>query len=91
MFGLGRGMYHGNAMPVLCQLAPPRLRSTGFGIFNMVSGIVGIIAAAGFLRSALGLGFAFQFAAFILIASAILLSTVHSRAVEGTPAEDPVK
>lgn len=93
VFGLGRGMFDSNAMPVLCQIAPPQLRSTGFGIFNMVSCIIGGIAAAaaGFLKQTLGLGFAFQLAAFILIAAALLLSTVKPQAGEGEPRQDLVK
>src|SRR5258705_547032 len=34
VFGIGRGFYDCNTMPVLCQLASDDLRSTGYGIFN---------------------------------------------------------
>ncbi|MDQ6706699.1 MAG: MFS transporter, partial [Acidobacteriota bacterium] len=34
VFGLGRGMFDANAMPVLCQLVPPELRGTGYGLLN---------------------------------------------------------
>jgi len=83
VFGLGRGIYDSNAMPVLCQIAPAQLRSTGYGVFNLVSCIVGGItaAAAGYLKSAIGLGIAFQFAAAILIAAALILLTVRPRPV----------
>lgn len=86
VFGLGRGMYDSNAMPVLCQIAPQQLRSTGFGIFNMVSCIIGGMAAAGagYLKSAIGLGVAFQFAAVILAAAAVLLWTIRPAASEGS-------
>jgi MFS family permease len=33
LFGIGRGMFDANAMPVLCQFASPELRSTGYGVF----------------------------------------------------------
>jgi MFS family permease len=81
MFGIGRGIYDSNAMPVLCQIAPAQYRSTGYGVFNFVSCMVGGItaAAAGYLKSAIGLGLAFQFAAAILIAAALVLLTVRPR------------
>jgi MFS family permease len=83
VFGLGRGIYDSNAMPVLCQIAPAQLRSTGYGVFNLVSCMVGGItaAAAGYLKSAIGLGFAFQVAAAILIAAALILLTVRPKPV----------
>ena len=83
VFGTGRGIYDSNAVPVLCQIAPAQLRSTGYGVFNLVSCIVGGItaAAASYLKSAIGLGLAFQFAAAILIAAALILLTVRPRPV----------
>jgi MFS family permease len=84
VFGLGRGIYDSNAMPVLCQIAPAEFRSTGYGVFNMISCIVGGVAAAaaGYLKSVIGLGAAFQAAAAILASAAIVLATVR-------PAECP--
>jgi MFS transporter, Spinster family, sphingosine-1-phosphate transporter len=75
LFGLGRGFYDCNAMPVLCQVARDDLRSTGYGIFNCAGCIAGgvMAALAGALKSALGLGAAFQIAAAILCGSAALL------------------
>lgn len=82
-FGVGSGIYDSNAVPVLCQIAPAQFRSTGYGVFNLVSCIVGGItaAAAGYLKSAIGLGFAFQVAAAILIAAALILLTVRPKPV----------
>lgn len=79
IYGLGRGIYDSNTMPVLCQIAPDELRSTGYGIFNFCSCVVGGLAAAlaGSLKSSLGLGVAFQAAALLLLASAWLLLTVR--------------
>jgi MFS transporter, Spinster family, sphingosine-1-phosphate transporter len=75
VFGIGRGMFDANSMPVLCQIAPAGLRSTGYGIFNMAGCIVGgvMAAVAGFLKDRYGLGMMFQFAAGCLLASAIVL------------------
>jgi MFS transporter, Spinster family, sphingosine-1-phosphate transporter len=75
MFGIGRGLYDCNTMPVLCQIAPPEYRGTGYGIFNFASCLSGGVATAlaGYLKNALGLGMAFQAAAILLLLSSVLL------------------
>ncbi len=74
-YGVGRGLYDCNTMPVLCQIARPDLRSTGYGIFNFASCIAGGVATAlaGILKDAIGLGVAFQAGAVIVLFSAFLL------------------
>jgi len=47
LFGLGWGFFDCNNMPILCQLAPPRYRATGYGIMNLVSISVGAAATVG--------------------------------------------
>lgn len=37
VFGLGWGFFDCNNMPILCQVAPPAWRATGYGIMNLVS------------------------------------------------------
>ena len=37
IFGVGWGFFDGNNMPILCQIARPELRATGYGIMNLVS------------------------------------------------------
>lgn len=37
VFGLGWGFFDCNNMPILCQIARPEWRATGYGIMNMVS------------------------------------------------------
>jgi MFS family permease len=37
LFGLGWGFFDCNNMPILCQIARPQLRATGYGIMNLVS------------------------------------------------------
>jgi MFS family permease len=37
VFGLGWGFFDCNNMPILCQIARPELRATGYGIMNMIS------------------------------------------------------
>jgi len=37
IFGLGWGFFDCNNMPILCQIAKPELRATGYGLMNLVS------------------------------------------------------
>jgi len=37
LFGFGWGFFDCNNMPILCQIARPELRATGYGIMNLVS------------------------------------------------------
>ena len=34
LFGLGWGFFDCNNMPILCQIARPELRATGYGMMN---------------------------------------------------------
>ncbi len=62
-------------MPVLCQMAPSRLRATGYGIFNLTSCLAGgtMAALAGVLKSSMGLGGGLQISAVLLVAAGLLL------------------
>ena len=48
LFGLGWGFFDANNMPILCQVARPELRATGYGIMNLVSISCGGFADWGF-------------------------------------------
>jgi MFS family permease len=48
LFGLGWGFFDANNMPILCQVAPPHLRATGYGVMNLVSISCGGFADYGF-------------------------------------------
>ena len=48
LFGLGWGFFDTNNMPILCQVARPHLRATGYGIMNLVSISCGGFADWGF-------------------------------------------
>jgi MFS transporter, Spinster family, sphingosine-1-phosphate transporter len=48
VFGLGWGFFDANNMPILCQVAPPALRATGYGLMNLVSISCGGFADFGF-------------------------------------------
>jgi MFS family permease len=79
VFGLGRGFYDCNTMPVLSQIARSDLRSTGYGILNMAGTMTGgvVAAAAGALKNIIGLGGVFQIAALLLLVSALALSRLR--------------
>jgi len=49
LYGLGFGMFDANNMPILCQVAPPRFRATGYGLMNFVG-----ISAGAYLTPLLG-------------------------------------
>jgi len=48
LFGLGWGFFDANNMPILCQIARPDLRATGYGLMNLVSISCGGLADWGF-------------------------------------------
>jgi MFS family permease len=48
LFGMGWGFFDSNNMPILCQIARPELRATGYGIMNLVSISCGGVADWGF-------------------------------------------
>jgi sugar phosphate permease len=75
MIGIFRPFFDVNAMPVLRQLVPGNLSSTGYGILNMVGCFGGGIAAlaAGYFKNTAGLAAAYQWAAIVLIAGAVPL------------------
>jgi hypothetical protein len=37
VFGFGWGFFDTNNMPILCQVARPEWRATGYGLMNLVS------------------------------------------------------
>lgn len=90
LFGIGRGAYDCNTMPVLSQIARPELRATGYGLFNCVGCIAGgvLAALAGVLKSALGLGAALQLAAAILFISAFVLMRLRLDALPAGQARE---
>jgi len=74
LFGLGWGFFDCNNMPILCQIARPELRATGYGIMNLVS-----ISCGGFADWGFGILRDRQvplFGIFSIFASAAVLSVV---------------
>ncbi len=79
VFGLGRGFYDGNVMPVLSQVARPDLRATGYGVLNLCGCLAGggVALLAGALKEAVGLGRAFQLTGLLLLAATFLLRRIR--------------
>ncbi len=82
VYGLARGFSDSNMMPILCQVADPRYRATGYGIMNCFSCITGgvMIYVSGMLKDRqVDLGTTFQYAAGGLILAAVVLLLVRPR------------
>ena len=82
VFGLGRGFFDCNLMPVVCQVAKPQTRATAYGILNLFSTTVGgvMTAAAGAMKETLGLAAALQISAVLLFGAAFVLLLVKPAA-----------
>jgi predicted MFS family arabinose efflux permease len=78
-FGLGRGFFDCNLMPVVCQIVPANLRATAYGVLNFTSCIAGgvMAAAGGIMKDRLGLGVAIQLSAALLALAAVVLGTLR--------------
>jgi MFS transporter, Spinster family, sphingosine-1-phosphate transporter len=72
LFGIGWGFFDCNNMPILCQVARPEHRATGYGFMNLVSisAGAGITIVLGWMRDR-GISFSL---AFTLVALVSLLS-----------------
>lgn len=82
LFGLGWGFFDCNNMPILCQIARPEHRATGYGFMNLVSISVGAGAtvALGWMRDhGIKFSVAFAVSAAIALASAGLILLVKPR------------
>lgn len=82
LFGIGWGFFDCNNMPILCQIARPELRATGYGIMNLVSISCGGFADWGFgtLRDMqVPLNMIFGVFASIALLSAVLVLLIRPR------------
>lgn len=82
LYGLTRTFSDANMMPILCQIADPRYRATGYGVLNMFATIVGgiTIYIGGALRDAnIGVGTLFELAAVGLLVCGVLLLFVRNK------------
>ena len=88
LFGLGWGFFDTNNMPILCQLVPPHLRATGYGLMNMVSITVGGFAVkkVGAMRDAGAQpSVIFTICAIAAASAVVLVLLIKPRATERNP------
>jgi MFS family permease len=81
-YGLARAFADANMMPILCLIADPRYRATGYGVLNFLACIVGgtTIYIGGMLRDAnVDISRVFQFASLTITICAILLYFVKPK------------
>jgi len=83
LFGIGYGFWDTNNMPILCQIARPEHRATGYGFMNLVAFSLGAAAtvALGWMRDH-GIKFSVAFAASAAVAllAALLILRLKPRA-----------
>jgi len=82
LFGIGWGFFDCNNMPILCQIARPEHRATGYGFMNLVSISVGAGATVllGWMRDhGIKFSIAFVISAIVALLSAGLILLVRPR------------
>ena len=82
LFGLGWGFFDCNNMPILCQIARPEHRATGYGFMNLVSISVGAGATVvlGWMRDQhISFSIAFAVSAAVALLSALLILFLKPR------------
>ena len=77
-FGLGRGLFDCNTMPLLRSVTGAERSATGYGILNLAGCLAGGTGAAvaGWMQESMGLATAFEMAAVVLVAGAVSLRGV---------------
>lgn len=81
VFGIARGCYDANLMPLVCQVVPAELRATAYGVLNMGGCVFGGVMAllAGAFKDLIGIGGALQVSAVgVLLAAILLLRLRHA-------------
>jgi MFS family permease len=95
VFGLGRGFFDANHMPILRQLVDERYSATGYGLLNFISCVAGgiMIYASGWMKDAhVDLSLVFQISAAGLFVVGLLLFLIKPRqesVAEGNEAAKP--
>ncbi|MSU49263.1 MAG: MFS transporter [Opitutus sp.] len=87
-FGIARGFYDANQMPILRSVTDERYSATGYGVLNFVSSITGgaMIYVGGALKDIqIDLGRIFEFSAASLVCAGLLLFAIKPRSPVGVP------
>jgi MFS family permease len=80
MYAFNKAFTDSNMMPMLCLVADPRYRATGYGVLNFFSTIIGGVGlyVGGVLRdSNIDLSLMFRIAAVVMVICATLLFTIR--------------
>ena len=88
VFGLGRGLFDTNHMPIMRQLVNERYSATGYGFQNFTSCAAGgmMVWAGGAMKDAhVELGKVFQFSAIGLFIVGLMLFTLKLRPIKAAP------
>jgi MFS family permease len=84
LYGFGFGVFDANSMPILCQVAPPRFRGTGYGLMNfcgtgagaLVTPLLGKLKDSG---TPLALSFAYCAIPALIAAAIMVMMRPHDR------------
>jgi MFS family permease len=82
VYGLGRGFYDANLMPIVRSIADERYSATGYGVLNFIGCIVGgaMVYAGGWMKDThIDLARVFQFSAAGLFATGLVLFFLRGR------------
>lgn len=83
LFGLGWGFFDCNSMPILCQIARPEHRATGYGFMNLAAstcGSVATIVLGGMRDRGINFALAFNVLAVVALLAAGLILLVRPKA-----------
>jgi hypothetical protein len=89
VYGLGRGFFDANQMPIVRSIVDQRYSATGYGVLNFVGVLMGgaMIYLGGWLKDAqIDLARIFQFSAAGLLVVGILLFLIKARPIPHAPA-----
>ena len=82
LFGLGWGFFDCNSMPILCQIARPEYRATGYGFMNLAASSIGgitTVVLGGMRDRHVNFSAAFTVLAVVALCAAMLILTVKPR------------
>ncbi|MGC4073007.1 MAG: MFS transporter [Nibricoccus sp.] len=86
VYGLGRGFYDANLMPIVRSIADERYSATGYGLLNFIGCMVGgaMVYVGGWMKDAqVDLALVFQLSAVGLLLTGILLFCLKPRSSAG--------
>jgi hypothetical protein len=82
VYGLGRGFYDANLMPIVRSIADERYSATGYGLLNFIGCMVGggMVYVGGWMKDAqVDLALVFQLSAAGLLLTGIILFCLRPR------------